>query len=206
MDEAAHNMPELQVQECKTWLSSPSRPSDTFLSLNILSVLINAAILSVLRDIKHNARIPVPNSWNLVGVADETGLLKEGEVYGKLIIYYFTLRLAPNADSFQCVSGTVTILLMNDLYLYSSKVQFLYREARCFIQGMLEWWVFNEEVLRCHLCSPLMVSIIFSMLLFKPNGSRVCISLPHIGNGHRSSSIWFCLRDVANAQRHCFFM
>lgn len=81
MDEAVHKMLEPQLQDCNSWLSSPSRPTDAFLSLNFLPVLINTAILSVLRDIKHNARIPVPNSWNLVGVADETGLLKEDEVY-----------------------------------------------------------------------------------------------------------------------------
>jgi len=44
--------------------------------------LIDTGILSVLRGIKHNARIPVPKSWNLVGVADETDELAPGQIYG----------------------------------------------------------------------------------------------------------------------------
>lgn len=45
--------------------------------------LIDTAVLSVLRDLKHNARIPVPQGWNLVGVADEDGVLGPGQIYGK---------------------------------------------------------------------------------------------------------------------------
>jgi len=36
----------------------------------------------VLRELKYHARIPVPNAWNLVGVADEWDILNENEVYG----------------------------------------------------------------------------------------------------------------------------
>jgi len=36
----------------------------------------------VLRELKHHARIPVPNAWTLVGVADEWDMLNENEVYG----------------------------------------------------------------------------------------------------------------------------
>jgi len=36
----------------------------------------------VLRDLKHRARIPIPRSWMLVGVADEYDLLQEGQIYG----------------------------------------------------------------------------------------------------------------------------
>lgn len=36
----------------------------------------------VLRELKHHARIPVPNAWALVGVADEWDMLDENEVYG----------------------------------------------------------------------------------------------------------------------------
>jgi hypothetical protein len=35
----------------------------------------------VLRDIKYRARIPIDNGITLVGVLDETGFLKEGEIY-----------------------------------------------------------------------------------------------------------------------------
>jgi RNA-dependent RNA polymerase len=44
--------------------------------------LVDTAVLSVLRDLKHNARIPVPQGWNLVGVADEDGILGPGQIYG----------------------------------------------------------------------------------------------------------------------------
>ncbi|KAF8484343.1 RdRP-domain-containing protein [Gautieria morchelliformis] len=43
--------------------------------------LVDTAVLSVLRDLKHNARIPVPQGWNLVGVADEDGILGPGQIY-----------------------------------------------------------------------------------------------------------------------------
>ena len=45
--------------------------------------LIDTAVLSVLRGLKHNARIPVPKSWNLVGIADESNELDPGEIYGE---------------------------------------------------------------------------------------------------------------------------
>lgn len=60
--------------------------------------IINCAVDSVLRDIKHRARIPVPDSWHLVGVVDEgpayiardprytwtnTHTLREGQIYGE---------------------------------------------------------------------------------------------------------------------------
>ena len=59
------------------------------------SQLRQVAMTHVLRDIKHNARIPVPNSYILVGVADEgpayeaagyTNVFKleESQIYGKL--------------------------------------------------------------------------------------------------------------------------
>ena len=52
------------------------------------------AMTDILRDIKHSARIPVPNSYLLVGIADEgpayiaegyenVFCLKEGEIFGK---------------------------------------------------------------------------------------------------------------------------
>ena len=40
------------------------------------------AVSHALRDLKHHARIPVPESYTLVGVADEWNWLEEGEVYG----------------------------------------------------------------------------------------------------------------------------
>lgn len=40
----------------------------------------------ILRDLKHHARIPVPGSYTLAGVADEHSYLEEGEVYSELNI------------------------------------------------------------------------------------------------------------------------
>ncbi|KAI0361727.1 RdRP-domain-containing protein [Trametes cingulata] len=43
--------------------------------------LMDFSINHVLRELKHHARIPVPDSWTLVGVADVHGYLKEGEIF-----------------------------------------------------------------------------------------------------------------------------
>lgn len=56
--------------------------------------IIHYSVNTVLRDIKHRARIPVPNSWTLVGVADEgpayeaqghqkVVCLNDGEIFGE---------------------------------------------------------------------------------------------------------------------------
>lgn len=45
------------------------------------SLAIDLAIVEALRSLKFCARIPVPDSWSLVGVLDEDGYLKEGEIY-----------------------------------------------------------------------------------------------------------------------------
>ncbi|KAH6613232.1 RNA dependent RNA polymerase-domain-containing protein [Chaetomium tenue] len=42
---------------------------------------VEAVLLSELRLLKHKARIPVRNGMTLFGIMDETGFLKEGEVY-----------------------------------------------------------------------------------------------------------------------------
>ena len=44
--------------------------------------MMDFAINHVLRELKHHARIPVPEGWNIVGVADVHGYLKEGEIFG----------------------------------------------------------------------------------------------------------------------------
>ncbi|KAF8987927.1 RdRP-domain-containing protein [Hymenopellis radicata] len=50
-------------------------PRDSFYSRAMLYARNDA-----LRDIKHKSRIPIPDTYNLVGVADVHGFLKEGEV------------------------------------------------------------------------------------------------------------------------------
>lgn len=74
-------------------LGASFRLTSVFLSLHKLAVgslnedkfwqkMMDFAINHVLRELKHHARIPVPNAWNLVGVADVHGWLQEGEVFG----------------------------------------------------------------------------------------------------------------------------
>lgn len=43
--------------------------------------MMDFAINHVLRELKHHARIPVPEGWGLVGVADVHKYLKEGEIF-----------------------------------------------------------------------------------------------------------------------------
>ena len=43
--------------------------------------LVAYGVNHVLRDLKLKARIPVPESWVLVGIADIHGVLKEGECF-----------------------------------------------------------------------------------------------------------------------------
>lgn len=47
--------------------------------------VVNFAVHHILRDIKYKARIPVPGGYNLVGVADVHGFLKEGEIFACII-------------------------------------------------------------------------------------------------------------------------
>ncbi|KAI0348632.1 RdRP-domain-containing protein [Trametopsis cervina] len=47
--------------------------------------MMDFSINHVLRELKHHARIPVDDAWNLVGVADIHGYLKEGEVFGCIV-------------------------------------------------------------------------------------------------------------------------
>lgn len=48
---------------------------------DVFPLSLYLATIHVLRDLKHRARIPVPGSVTLVGVADEWGLLREGQIY-----------------------------------------------------------------------------------------------------------------------------
>ncbi len=43
--------------------------------------ILDYSVNHVLRELKHHARIPVPGSWTLVGVADVHNVLKEGEIF-----------------------------------------------------------------------------------------------------------------------------
>jgi hypothetical protein len=43
--------------------------------------LLQVAVYHALRDLKNNARIPIPNAWTLVGVADEHNFLEKDEIF-----------------------------------------------------------------------------------------------------------------------------
>ncbi|KAM0751510.1 RdRP-domain-containing protein [Meredithblackwellia eburnea MCA 4105] len=49
-----------------------------------LRTCVEVAVTLGLRDIKHKARIPLPGSYTLVGIADEDGVLEEGEIYAAI--------------------------------------------------------------------------------------------------------------------------
>ncbi|PFH54630.1 hypothetical protein AMATHDRAFT_134703 [Amanita thiersii Skay4041] len=73
-------------------LGSPFRVPSTLLSLKkhvtdnlhfdpFYRKSMEVAVYHILRELKNHARIPVPGGWTLVGVADEHGYLKEGEIF-----------------------------------------------------------------------------------------------------------------------------
>ncbi|KAH9835627.1 RNA dependent RNA polymerase-domain-containing protein [Rhodofomes roseus] len=73
-------------------LGTSYRLSSTMRSLHRLGVepstedtfwqrMMDFAVNHVLRELKHHARIPVPDGWTLVGVADSHGYLEEGEIF-----------------------------------------------------------------------------------------------------------------------------
>ncbi|KAG8758387.1 hypothetical protein FRC14_000156 [Serendipita sp. 396] len=68
----------LQLQKLKVDLQS--QESDNMV-IPFLKRMMSFAVNHVLRDMKYKARIPVPKAWTLVGVADEWGYLKEGQIF-----------------------------------------------------------------------------------------------------------------------------
>lgn len=71
----------LQLHHLQLSLSAPGSKEGL---VSFLSRVLKFATNHILRDLKYKARIPVPNAWTLVGVADEYDYLKEDEIYGKL--------------------------------------------------------------------------------------------------------------------------
>lgn len=51
------------------------------LKCDLLTTALAFAATHVLREIKFRARIPVPESYTLIGVSDEWGCLRKGEIY-----------------------------------------------------------------------------------------------------------------------------
>ncbi|MCJ1312216.1 hypothetical protein MMC25_005890 [Agyrium rufum] len=52
-----------------------------FQGVDFLRDVVEMAVLMALREVKHRARIPVSKGVSLFGIMDETGYLKEGQVY-----------------------------------------------------------------------------------------------------------------------------
>jgi hypothetical protein len=48
---------------------------------NFLTDVVEAAVLIQLRTLKYKARIPVKDGFTLIGIMDETGILKEGQIF-----------------------------------------------------------------------------------------------------------------------------
>jgi hypothetical protein len=63
--------------------------------------MLEFSIHHILRDLKHHARIPVPEGYTLVGVADFHGYLREGEV--------FACASIPETNSIHYLEGLVLI-------------------------------------------------------------------------------------------------
>ena len=81
---AAFRLPELFRQLSRRMADSPNAAASAFLQLPFVKRLLGLSVNHVLRGLKFRGRIPIPNSWNLVGVPDVHGVLKEGEIFGEL--------------------------------------------------------------------------------------------------------------------------
>jgi RNA-dependent RNA polymerase len=73
---SAFRIPSVLLGLANLGLDSPPE-NDEFLARGL-----NYSVNDVLRSLKHKARIHVPDSWTLVGVADFHRYLREGEVFG----------------------------------------------------------------------------------------------------------------------------
>jgi RNA-dependent RNA polymerase len=62
--------------------------------ISFLKRVLKFAVNHVLRDLKYKSRIPVPNAWTLVGVADEYGYLQPDEIYGESSVWNRTLLIS----------------------------------------------------------------------------------------------------------------
>jgi RNA-dependent RNA polymerase len=101
-------------QLMKLGLDLKLRNSEQRLDNAFLGRLRHFAMTHVLRDIKHGARIPIPKSWLLVGVADEGPAyasagyknvyeLPKGKIYGKITLSTLRCKPQPNYFCLVCV-------------------------------------------------------------------------------------------------------
>ncbi|GAA6039430.1 hypothetical protein JCM8097_009542 [Rhodosporidiobolus ruineniae] len=83
-----------------SFLAKHTSTSSAAFSSPFVSTCLDAVVSHALREIKHSGRIPVPGSYNLVGVLDLDGVLAPDEVYA---------RLQHEDGSIEYVEGSVAI-------------------------------------------------------------------------------------------------
>jgi RNA-dependent RNA polymerase len=69
------------------YLAKNTESSFDMLGSSLASQSMGFAVVHILRDLMHRARIPVGGSCTLVGIADIHGYLKECEIFGDLFVY-----------------------------------------------------------------------------------------------------------------------
>jgi hypothetical protein len=89
--------------------------SPRFLQCNMITTSLAYAATHVLREIKFRGRIAIPGSFTLIGVSDEWGCLREGEIYA-------TIRDERN-NIHQAVEGKV--LITRSPQIHPGDVQFV---------------------------------------------------------------------------------
>ncbi|KAL2863858.1 RNA dependent RNA polymerase [Aspergillus lucknowensis] len=82
-----------------------------------LRAVVEAMVLRELRLLKHKARIPVKNGITLYGIMDETGFLKENEVY----VTYDTIE-----NRFAAPPGHCRLLVTRSPALHDGDIQYVY--------------------------------------------------------------------------------
>lgn len=102
---------------------NPATP-DRCLRSPFIDDLIRCAVGTILRELQYKCRIPVPDSWHLVGVADEgpsyikRGIceekelytLKEGDIYGEPSLHVYALA---SNESVQSASRRISPVSLN---------------------------------------------------------------------------------------------
>lgn len=90
---ASYRLPSVMLSLAKLGL-------DNLLWDQFYEQIMDFSVNYILRDLKHRSRIPVKDAWNLVGVADVHGCLKESEVF---------VHVAPREGGSRYLKGPIMI-------------------------------------------------------------------------------------------------
>lgn len=85
--------------------------------------VVEMAVVTELRDLKYRGRIPVKDGMTLYGIMDETGYLKEGEVFvitERPAISAASSGIDGNEDIDHCVPGGKQVLVQNNVVITRS--------------------------------------------------------------------------------------